>query len=153
MPKFHAARQPFYACAIAYCILAGIVFWFKNDAATGLESLYWLAVDIVYLGLALWSGVYFYITAFGDDEADTEFAGVPVSKKAYYVLLMLAAAYRAVDGLIINTSSTGIESTYGKLWLFASLALGVFTFANYLSYTKKRAPVTAESVRPMRKAS
>jgi len=88
----------------------------------------------------------FHIAKHGDDdEVGVEIAGLPAGKGLFYVALIIGAVYRAVVGLATNTFSSGVESSYGKLWLIAAIVLAVMTFFNYKSFQAKTGAISYRS--------
>ena len=142
MAKFSVARVPYYIFAAAFCGAAFVVEWLLNDDSTGAESLFHLGLTVAYGLLGIWSLAYIFIAKHGDDdEVGVDVAGLPMGKGYFYLGLLVGAIYRAVTGLIVNTKATGIESSYGKIWLVAAIVLSLFTWANYRSFQAKSEPV------------
>ena len=147
MPGFSIARVPYYIAVIVYMGFVAFVAYVGNTVSTGVASDFYLAILLLAAVLAGLSVMYvLHAKAGGDDEVDTEVAGLPVAKNWYYLGVLAMAAFHGFEGYKLNHDTTGISSTYGILWLLASLALALLTWANYRSYRAKRAP--AAQVRP-----
>lgn len=147
MAKFSLARVPYYIAVAIFMGLVALVSYVNNTTSTGLMSDAHLAMLVVTGCLTCLSIFYAFRAQSGDDDdADAEIAGLPVGKVYYYYAVLAIAAWRAVVGYQLNHNAVGIESTYGILWIGGSVALALFTWANYRSYTKKIAPVISASV-------
>ena len=140
MASFSLARVPYYIGVIVYMGFVAFVAYVGNTMSTGIASDFYLAILVVAAALAGLSVMYMlHARAGGDDEADAEVVGLPVAKNYYYFGVLALAAFHGFEGFLLNDNTTGISSTYGILWLIASLALMLFTWANYRSYRTKRA--------------
>ena len=138
MAKFSLARVPYYIAVIVFMALVAVVSYINNTVAVGIMSDVYLAVMLVAGSLIALSVNYMLFAKSGsNDEVDTEIAGLPVSKKYYYLAILAVAVWRAVVGYQLNHSATGIESTYGILWIVGGAAISLFTFANYRSLTQR----------------
>jgi hypothetical protein len=139
MAKFSIARVPYYIAVAVFMGIVAFVSYVQNTLSTGIMSDVYLAVMAAAISLSLLSVNYMFFAKDGnDDEVDTEVAGLPISKSYYYIGVLGISAWRAVVGYQLNHSGTGIESTYGVVWIFTAVVLGVFTWANYKSYSKKK---------------
>lgn len=140
MAKFSLARQPYYVAVIFFMLCSAFECYIGNTTSMGVMSDVFLGMLVISLALAGLAAVYLNILKVGgNDEADAEVAGLPVGKSVFYVGILLMCAWRAITGYQWNHNFTGIASTYGMLWLLASIALAAFTFANYRSFAATRA--------------
>jgi hypothetical protein len=138
MAKFSLARVPYYISVIAFMICVALVSFWNNTKSRGLASDFYLVMMVLAIILALASAYYLFAAQSGDDdEVGIEVAGVGIGKQIYYGGVLLMATWRVIAGFGLNHSGVGISSTYGMIWLFAGLAIGLFTYANYRSYRTK----------------
>jgi hypothetical protein len=138
MAKFSIARVPYYIAVAVFMGIVAFVSYINNTLHTGIESDIYLGIMVVAGSLSLLSVNYMLFAKDGnDDEVDTEVAGLPVSKSYYYLGVLAISAWRAVVGYQLNHSGVGIQSTYGIIWILSSVAVALFTWANYKSYTKR----------------
>ena len=132
------SRSVYYVVVIAFMVATFMVSLFANSSATGTQSDIYLGLMVVSALLAGLS-VYYGTRADNhqDDDTDVNVSGLPVSKPAYYIGVLLIAAWRAVEGYQLNHSGTGIQSVYGVLWLLGAVLVLVLTWANFNSYRVK----------------
>ena len=138
MSSFSISRQPYYVGAAVYSGFSGFAAMVHNSIATGAESDFQLSVICLSVILGAMAVIYLAMSFEGqNDDSDVHFGGgVTLHKSWWYMGLLALAAYRIVEGYKHNHDATGIESVYGMVWIVASLILGLFTWANYKSYTK-----------------
>lgn len=138
MAKFSLARVPYYIAVAIFMALVAIVSYVNNTKVTGIESDFYLVVMVISACLAGISVIYLFMSQAGeDDEVGVMIGSLPFGKVYYYVAVIVIAIWRIIVGYQMNHHSTGIESTYGILWLIAGVAITLFTWANYRSYVAK----------------
>lgn len=138
MAKFSVARVPYYIFVMVYMVVVGFVSYIQNTFAVGVMSDLYLVAMIAAASVGLLSLNYMVFAKDGnDDEVDTEVVGLTVSKKYYYLVVLAIAVWRGFEGYQMNHHGRGLESTWGIIWLVASVALGGFTWANYKSLTSR----------------
>lgn len=141
MAKFSLARVPYYCSVAVFMVFVALISFINNTTSTGIASDFHLAIIAISLGLTGLSVFYAFRARSGDDDdADAEIAGLPFGKLYYYYAVLAVAAWRAISGYLSNHNATGIESTYGIIWIFAAVAIALFTWANYRTYTAKMVP-------------
>ena len=138
MNKFSIARRPYYVTMIVYMGFVALIALINSTITHGFDSDFHLIVLLAALVLCGLSVMYmFTIDAGQDDEVNAEVAGLPISKTAYYIGILVVAAYRAYAGYEQNHSHEGARAFLGVVWVIASLAVALFTYANYKSFTTK----------------
>ena len=147
MAKFSMARHPYYIVVAVYMGFVAVTALGLNTTSSGTLSDVYLGVLIGVTFLACMS--VFYLLRLDhnqDDDVDTEVAGLPFGKSQYYIGVLAIAGWRAVTGYQINHSETGLDSVWGLIWVLSSVAVVIFTYANYRSYTAAH-PVAASAPR------
>jgi hypothetical protein len=136
--SFSVARVPYYIAVAIFSALAALTAYWNNTLETGVLSDIYLAVLVASLCLCGASVLYMFTAKSGaNDEVDLEVAGLQVGKNVYYIGVIVLALYRLGAGYVENHSGTGMQSTWGVMWLIASIGILLFTYANYRSYTAK----------------
>jgi hypothetical protein len=114
--------------------VVGFVSYIQNTFSVGVLSDIYLVAMVAAASVGLLSLNYMIFAKEGnDDEIDTEVVGLTISKKYYYLVVLAIAVWRGIEGYQMNHHGRGLESTWGIIWLIASIALGGFTWVNYKS--------------------
>ena len=138
MAGFSIARVPYYITVTVYMAFVAFVSYINNTVSQGIESDFFLAVLLLSIGLCVASVIYMVRSQNGeDDEVAIAVAGLPFGKTYYYLAILGVCAWRGFEGYGMNHTGTGIASTWGLVWIVASAAVALFTWANYKSFQAK----------------
>lgn len=145
MASFSLARVPYYIAVAVFTGLSALVAYYNNTTVTGITSDIYLLVMVASVVLCGASILYLFTARGGhDDEVDLHVAGLQFGKSFYYFGVIALALYRIAVGYVENHAGTGLQSTWGILWLLSGIGILAFTYANYKSYAAKL-PVSSAS--------
>ena len=120
------SRKPYYFAVSVYAGVAGILSFVINTTSTGALAPISLFFTAICLTVAAWSGWYLLHT-----ETDTTIQGLPLTRKAFYILLAIVIIVSSVASFRINGSSTGGLSIISGLWGIYSLVLAGLSWTNF----------------------